>query len=124
MTETGRIITLVDLVIRASSHGAGRYMFTARYPAESCEVRSLEADEVGIVALLNRAIDEMNRADEIAEDRYQRHKRFEYAQRVNRTVDQLRELRQSTKPDEIPVVHLNKPVRREMLTSNHLFPRG
>lgn len=124
MTNEQRLSTLIDLVIRASWQGAGRYLFTARHPAESCEIRALQPDADGIVALLNRALDEMEQADAIAEDRYQRYKRYEYAQRVSRTVERLEELRQPTKIAEIQVARLNTPIRREMITSYHIFPRG
>lgn len=110
---------LIDVVVGASSYGAGRFKFTERYPAEACAIRALQPNDSGIVALLNRAIDQM----ECADDPNQRYRRYEYARRVSATIEKLEALRKPAEPEEIPVVRLNTPVRREMITAAHLFPR-
>lgn len=118
-----RLEHLIGLVVRTSRFGAGKYQFLARFPSENFEIRKLaEGNDSDTASLLCQALDEMKRADDIANDPYRQYMRHRYTLPLYRTLEKLEAIKEQGNER---VEHAQDvPKRREMLTADLLFPRA
>lgn len=131
IADSNRLSALTDLVIKASRYGAGMFQFTARYPYENFEIRKLAETDGNneVVQLLNKALDEMSRADEVAEDPHRRYMRHRYTQPLYKTIDRLQAVTAQDSvavPDSVAVSPgISVPTRHgRMITSYDVLPRN